>query len=330
MKECKDYREMIQSYIAGEISPADLDSLYHHCQTCPDCGQLWEVHSNLAAAGEELPQPPEDGLMAMRTNVLAQISRDERARDERAQDQRARAKQAEAGRTRWWDLGAMLRARPVAAVPMAAVLVVVSIFAGRWSVSTPETGDSVILREISQQASRQAGLIDYWDTPLSYSNVDARTVEGGNLDLSFNVSRHVRFVTPMDSPVAREVLMYAILEPSAVGSKMKAMAMAMAPEIMDPKIREALIFTMHNDPNLAVRMEAMSVLSRSPYDSVLQKAFLTTLRGDDEVQMRLQALEYLAEKKVNMNTLRRAIELPQLESDTAVLQYATELIGDRQ
>jgi hypothetical protein len=325
MKECKDYREMIQSYIAGEISPAGLDSLYHHCQSCPDCGQLWEVHSNLAAAGEELPQPPEDGLLAMRTNVLAQITRDERGREERAQ-----GTQTWARRIRWWDLGALLRAHPAAALPVAAALVVVSIVAGRLSVSGPETGDSVIMREISQQASRQAGLIDYWDTPLSYSNVDARPVEGGNLDLSFDVSRHVRLVTPMDSPVAREVLMYAILEPSAVGSKMKAMAMAMAPEIMDPKIKEALIFTMHNDPNLAVRMEAMSVLSKSPYDSDIQKAFLTTLRGDEEVQMRLQALEYLAEKKVNMNTLRRAIELPQLESDTAVLQYAAELIGDRQ
>jgi hypothetical protein len=318
MKECKDYREMIQSYIAGEISPSDLDSLYHHCRTCPDCGQLWEVHSNLAAAGEELPDPPEDGLMAMRTNVLAEISRDERARDERAG----------AGRTRWWDLGALLRARPVAALPMAAALVVVSIFAGRWSASTPETGDSVILREISQQASRQAGLIDYWDTPLSYSNVDARPVEGGNLDLSFNVSRHVRFVTPMDSPVAREVLMHAILEPAAVGARMKAIALA--PKVMDPNIREALIFTMHNDPNLAVRMEAMSVMSKSPYDTVIQKAFLATLREDQEVQMRLQALEYLAEKQVNMNTIRRTIEEPELESDTAVLQYATELIGDQQ
>ena len=325
MTECKDYREKIQSYIAGEISPADLDSLYHHCQSCPDCGQLWEVHSNLAAAGEELPQPPEGGLLTMRANVLAQITRDERGREGRAQ-----GTQTGDRRIRWWDLGALLRAHPAAAWPVAAALVVVSIVAGRLTVPGPETGDSVIMREISQQASRQAGLIDYWDTPLSYSNVDARPVEGGNLDLSFNVSRHVRFVTPMDSPVAREVLMYAILEPSAVGSKMKAMAMAMAPEIMDPKIREALIFTMHNDPNLAVRMEAMSVLSKSPYDSVLQKAFLTTLRGDDEVQMRLQALEYLAEKQVNMNTLRRAIELPQLESDTAVLQYATELIGDRQ
>jgi len=323
MKECKDYQEMIQSYIAGEISPSDLDSLYHHCQTCPDCGQLWEVHSNLAAAGEELPQPPEDGLLAMRTNVLAQITRDERGRDERA-----RAKQAEAGRIRWWDLGALLRAHPAAALPVAAALVVVSIFAGRWSVSTPETGDSAILREISQQASRQAGLIDYWDTPLSYSNVNARPVEGGNLDLSFDVSRHVRFVTPMNSPVASEVLMHAILEPSAVGSKMKAMAMA--PEIMDPKLKEALIFTMHNDPHLAVRMEAMSVLSKSPYDSTIQKAFMTTLREDQEVQMRLQALEYVAENRVNMNTIRRTIEEPQLDSDTAVLQYATELIGDQQ
>jgi hypothetical protein len=320
MKECKDYQGMIQRYIAGEISPADLDSLYHHCQSCPDCGQLWEVHSNLAAAGEELPQPPEDGLLTMRANVLAQITRDERVQ----------GTQTGARRIRWWDLGAQLRAHPAAAWPVAAALAVVSIVAGRLSVSGPETGESGIMREISQQASRQEGLIDYWDAPLSYSNVDARPVEGGNLDLSFDVSRHVRLVTPMDSPVASEVLMYAILEPSAVGSKMKAMAVAMAPEIMDPKIKEALIFTMHYDPNLAVRMEAMSVLSKSPYDAVIQKAFLTTLRGDGEVQMRLQALEYLAEKQVNMNTLRRAIELPQLESDIAVLQYATELTGDRQ
>jgi hypothetical protein len=311
MKECNDYKEMIQSYIAGEISPTNLDSLYHHCRECPDCGQLWEVHSNLAAAGGELPAPPEDGLLAMRANVLAQISRDEGARS---------------GRIRWWDLGALLRARPVAALPMAAALVVVSIVAGRWSASTPDMNDSTILREINQQASRQAGLIDYWDTPFSYTNVSAQPVEGGNLDLSFDVSRRVRFVTPMDSPLAREVLMAAILEPSAMGSRMKAMALA--PEIMDPNLKEALIYTMHSDPDLAVRMEAMSVLSKSPYDAATQKAFLTTLREDQEVQMRLQALEYLAGKKVNINTIRKAIEEPQMESDTAVLQYATELIAD--
>jgi len=317
MKECKDYREMIQSYIAGEISPSNLDSLYHHCQTCPDCGQLWEMHSNLAAAGEELPQPPEDGLQAMRANVLAQIARGERARDQ----------QTGTSRIRWWDLGALLRARPAAALPMAAALVVISAIAGRMSVPAQESSDNVIMREISQQASKQTGLIDYWDTPLSYTNVDARPVDGSNLDLSFNVSRHVRFVTPMDSPVAREVLMHAILEPATAGEKIKAMALA--PEVMVPNITEALIFTMHHDPNLAVRMEAMSVLKISPYDSIIQKAFLTTLRGDEEVQMRLQALEYLAENQVNMNTIRRTIELSQLESDTAVLQHATELISDQ-
>lgn len=322
MKECKDYREMIQRYIAGEISPADLDSLYHHCQSCEDCGQLWEVHANLAASGQELPEPPEEGLAAMRANVLARI-----ARDERFGDERARRTQTIARPVRWWDLGALLRARPAAAFPVAAVLVVVSVFAGRWSVSATEAGDSVILREISQQASRQKGLIDYWDTPLTYSNVDARPVEGGNLDLSFNVSRHVRFVTPMDSPVARDVLTQAILEPAAAGSKMKAIALA--PKVMDPKIREALILTMHHDPNLAVRMEAMSVLKKSPYDDVIKSAFLTTLRRDEEVQMRLLALEYLAKNQVNMNTLRKAIESPRSESDAAVWQRANEFVGSQ-
>jgi hypothetical protein len=323
MKECKDYREMIQSYIAGEISPANLDSLYHHCQSCPDCGQLWEMHSNLAAAGEELPQPPEDGLQAVRANVLARIIRDERAGAENNRD-----RQADSWHTRWWDLGALLRARPAVALPMAAVLVVVSVIAGRMSVPAQQSNDNVIMREISQQASRQTALIDYWDTPLSYTNVNARPVAGGNLDLSFNVSRHVRIVTPMGSPVAREVLMQAILEPAEAGTKMKAIALT--PRVMDPKIKEALILTMHHDPHLAVRMEAMSVLETAPYDSVLQKAFLTTLHGDEEVQMRLQALEYLAQKQANKSTLRRTIELSKLEGDTPVYQHAIELIGDQQ
>lgn len=322
MKECNDYHEMIQSYIAGEISPANLEALYHHCQVCLDCGQLWEMHSNLAAAGEELPEPPEKGLRAVRANVLAQITRAERAGTKNNRDKRA-----ESRHTRWWDLGALLRARPATALPMAAALVVISATAGRMSGPAQESGENVIMREISQQASRQTGLIDYWDTPLSYTNVDARPVEGGNLDLSFNVSRHVRFVTSMDSPVAREVLVHAILEPAEAGTKMKAIALT--PKVMDPKIREALIFTMHHDPHLAVRMEAMSVLEKAPYDSVLQEAFLTTLRADEEVQMRLQALEYLAEKQVNKKTLSTAIELPKLESDPAVYQHAIELISDQ-
>jgi len=311
MTDCSDFRELMQDLLAGEISPADLEALHRHCQSCPECRQLMEVHSDLARTGREIPEPREDDFAAMRRNVLKRI-------DENSPDW--------ASKRRWWDLGALLRAQPAAFLPIAAVLVIVAVYAGRWSVGVPEFNDEVMMREINQQANRQAGLIDYWDSPYSYSNVSARPTENGKLDLSFEVSRHVRLETPMDSPIAKEVLLHAILEPGAIGSRMNAMALT--EQILDPTLREALVFTLHNDPHLAVRVEAMSILGRYPYDKTIQDALLMTLRTDNEVQMRLLALEYLAGKQVNKEDLRQYIEEPWMENDPAVLQYATELIDN--
>jgi hypothetical protein len=156
--------------------------------------------------------------------------------------------------------------------------------------------------------------------------VSVRPAGNGNLDLSFDVCRRVGLVAPKDSPIATEVLMHAILEPSALGSRITAMELT--GEILDPKLREALIYTLHKDPDLAVRTEALSVLGRYPYDSDIQDALLTTLREDAEVQMRLLALEYLSGKKVNMETIRRTIRERRMDSDPAVLQYASDLIDE--
>ncbi len=106
--------------------------------------------------------------------------------------------------------------------------------------------------------------------------------------------------------------------------------MELTQQILDPKLKEALVFTLHNDPNLAVRTEALKVLGQYPYDAATQEALLATLREDKEVQMRLLALEYLAGKKVHMDTIRKTVEESYQESDTAVLQYANELIDSRQ
>ncbi len=311
MRDCSDYRELIEGLLAGEISPADLETVHDHCRSCPECRQLVEVHSNLARTGREIPEPRDDQFATMRRNVLKRI-------DDEKPDW--------AQRRRWWDFGVLLSARPAAAFTIAAVLVVVAVFAGRWSVGSPEFNDEVMMREINQHATRQAGLIDYWDSPYSYSNVSARPTADGKLDLSFEVSRHVRLETPMDSPIAKEVLLHAILAPGAIGSQMNAMALT--EQILDPTLREALVFTLHNDPHLAVRMEAMSILGRYPYDKSIQDALLTTLRTDGEVQMRLLALEYLAGKQVDKEDLRQYIKEPWMENDPAVFQYATELIDN--
>jgi hypothetical protein len=321
MEDCQHLRETIHKYIAGEISPSELESLRRHCEACPDCRQLMEVHDGLLRASEEVPEPRKADLLSVRKNVLSQIAREESSRAH-----------ARTRSTFWQDLSALFRAHPAVALPAAAALIVVAVFVGRWSVASRPLDDQSLIQDINLQAARQdnrqAGLNEYWDSPYSYTNVIARSLPGGKLDLSFDVCRHVAVVTAKSSLLATEVLMQAILNPSAMGSKIKAMELA--PEILDPKLREALVFAMHNDPVAAVRIEALSILTRYPYDDGVQEALLKTLRKDEAVQMRLLALEYLARRRVNLETLRRTIEESDLESDVAVLQHAVELTKDYQ
>jgi HEAT repeat protein len=245
----------------------------------------------------------------MRMSVLAQLS----ARRER-----------HTWRAFWEQAGAFVRARPVGSAVLVTTLVAAAVLAGRWSARPAGSADSLWMRAIERQATAARGVAGYWDAPLTYSNVIARSLGDGRLDLSFDVSRHVDLVTPGDSEVARDVLVHAILEPSPMGTRLKAMTLTR--DIMDARLREAVVFTLHHDPSLAVRLAALAVLSDYPFDGAIQEALLVTLREDESVLVRLRALEHLAAHRVSPDALHNAIDAAGLESDTAVRQRAAELM----
>ena len=83
---------------------------------------------------------------------------------------------------------------------------------------------------------------------------------------------------------------------------------------MDPKVRDSVIFALHHDENLAVRLKALSLLAGQPADAVVESAVTTTLLEDESVQMRLEALDYLATHTSNPESIRQAIE----QTDDAV------------
>ena len=314
MKKCEDFHAILRNHLTGEALPDELESLQTHCRSCSDCRALMDLHLQLAQAGEDMPVPREADLQNMRAGVLAQISRNRAGRARRSSE-------------RWRHLGAMVRLRPAFALPIAVVLILGAVFLGRWSTTfgPARFDDQRLLGEINRLASRQVGLDGYWDTPYSYSNVSVRPVNGVDVDLSFDVSRRVRMRTPSDSPVAKEVLLHAILSPAPLGSRIKAMELA--PGTMDPKLKEALIFALHRDPDLTIRIEALSVLGRYPYDPGVRDAMLTTLRLDHSVQMRLLALERLADRQVKLETLQQAIGESGVGSNRAVMQHAMYLTG---
>ena len=86
-----------------------------------------------------------------------------------------------------------------------------------------------------------------------------------------------------------------------------AQAMSLAAGGIDPKLEDAILFALRNDDSLAVRLEALGVLSARLEDDEVQSAVMSALRDDPAVQVRLLALRSLVEHRVDHDRLRDAI-----------------------
>jgi hypothetical protein len=94
-------------------------------------------------------------------------------------------------------------------------------------------------------------------------------------------------------------------------------------------VTEALIFALRRDPNLAVRLQALTILSDQMHEPQVQLALLHALRQDESVQVRLVALECLAAESVAPDRIRRAIQENERPGDDALrvrlVEYETRL-----
>ncbi len=312
MSECRHNQDLIEDLIAGEIAEEELKTLHEHCAECTDCAELVDMHMHLLAAGSQIPEPGQGELRSIREGVMARL-------EKRSTGTREQGASGRPGFRR--ELASLGRRHPIAAIAATLLVAVCAGAAGRWSSPAPVFDDALMMKAIRQQAARETSLDEYWDSPFSYSNVAVRSESNGEIALSFDVNRHVELSMPRSSPLAREVLLNAILEPSSLGARFSAMEQTLG--ISDTRLKDAMVLTMQSDPSLAVRLNALSVLTRYPYDAQIEEALLKTVSSDPEVQMRLLAVEYLAAREVGIETIRGAVGDDGTPADRAILQQVS-------
>jgi hypothetical protein len=314
MSDCRRFKNILEAYVSGEAAHQDVLALRAHAESCTECRRAMELHGKLSQMADGMPQPSEDAFRAMRAAVLRRIPRPGREAIE--------GSGVAAG---FWR---RLWARPVLGPAFAFVLALAILGAGfalgRRTAPAGGFSESVIVKEIARQASLGKGLAGYWDSPFVYSNVKFHPSDG-DVSLSFDVTRHVDLMTAGDSPVLREILLHAILDPSAIGTRLEAIELA--PKNMDAKVKEVLVFTLLNDPSLPVRLRALEVLTPYADDPVVKDALLSSLGQDPSVQVRFMALDCLAGRKVDPETIRSAIGEVRRDTDRAVYERAVQLTG---
>jgi hypothetical protein len=302
MSNCDRFEQTIQAYIAGEPVADDLEPLVEHCKGCSDCRELLAVHRDMANLGAKFDELEEPDFHVLRAQVLEQV---------------ARKRMTSARKGLWASFLSPFSLQPLTAAALLAAIFFIGVVAGQMRLDSAEGGTPLLLDEMNTEAVANRSLIDVENSPYTYSNVTFRKINGSQVALGFDVSRHVDVIEPVQSDLVKEVLVHSLMNPTHTGSRLKAVSFAS--DIAEPKVTEALIFAMLGDDNLAVRLKALSILSAQPAHPDVDAAVLATLRDDESVQMRMEALDYLAARSFDRDLLRRTIQEQESASDPALM-----------
>ncbi len=309
MPEKNKTKKLIEKLISGGISEDEYQELKNLVKDFPEYQDIMDTHMILIKAESPFEEPVPEQFTSMRQAVLRSIRNLEmNTRSDRLSN--------------FSDLIRNFVTRPEMAV--AALTLILGFFLGRIAPVDQESISTGLMQQISFLAKENANFSDSKNSPYSYSNIEIKEVNSGEVALSFDVSTHLEMVRDKSDPLVREVIAQSLLNPTNLGTELKTISYT--ENMLDTKIKEALIFSMHKAPILAVRQNAMRNLTKYKQDDEIKNAFLNVLQDEESVRMRLMALDYFNEYKINPDELKPFIEMEELKKSPAVWIKAKKYI----
>jgi hypothetical protein len=137
------------------------------------------------------------------------------------------------------------------------------------------------------------------DQVLRISNIhfiDADASDG-EIEFEFEAVKPVRMKGSVNDPQIQAVLAYSMLNNQNPGSRLSSInAIETKPQVrIDSDTKNSLLTVMLTDANPGVRLEALRVLKKLPYDETIKQSFLTVLTSDTTSGLRIEAINAISD-----------------------------------
>ncbi|MFC1849400.1 zf-HC2 domain-containing protein [candidate division CSSED10-310 bacterium] len=300
MNTCSQFEAIIKKLLADEISLPERDELLEHARQCKVCRELINLHEELEHPEFVLPEPENIPFQTMRSFVRQKVRR-------------------QSGPLPYFfpDFVSRIRVGFLRPLLVAATMIIMFVlgYAGHSLINipspTPEPTDPV---GINHDAIKYLKMRDADNSPYLYQNVRLNEIDGEQLSLNFDVTMHVDMVCSLNDPLLKEVVTQSLYNQDPLSNRLQTIGFT--EKILDPEIKKALVFTLHNDVHVAVRLKALTSLVNYQRDFHIQDALLKTLRNDPSTYIRMLVIDYLTGQVSNQD-LRQKLE--------AELQYAKDV-----
>lgn len=304
MSQCKYTQRLYNELISDKPDAEKKEKLLAHSKNCPECAELISMHKSLGANKGWMIEPADTDFLALRRDVIRKI----------------RLQESKGTNTSFLiKIIAFLR-QPALAYSMAFLLTIGAFILGQRWAQGPTAAEPGILQEIDYTAESHFNLEQVKNSPYLFSDVRVQAMDDQQITLSFNVSTHLEMTRSIDDPLVRDILAQSIINPQSEAYRLNYISYS--ERIIDPKIKEALLFTLENDSDLPVRLKAMTALLGYAKDDQIEEAFLKILRQEESMQMRLLAIDYLTQNKIDEHTLERELGAATTQNNTAILMKA--------
>jgi len=214
------------------------------------------------------------------------------------------------------DLLRQLWSRP-AWIGAAAAAMLVALVGGIWIGSRAGTGTMSLVETVDTPF---AATIEPVNGNALYSNVSVRDAGDGTLTVGYDVTRHVELTRPPGHPQVRQLLLQSMLNEPQLGARLEAMTAVQT--YRTPEVKLALIRSLLNDPDLAVRQRALEILTGYEIDADVETAMIAVLTTEQSVHLRLMALDQLAVSDLSPERVEQMLGDLERRDDRALLVRA--------